>query len=208
MIAFAIIVTDGSGCNHFFDAVLLRGILGALLVSGDRATTYGYAEVEAALARVFLENSKNIAPMRGRLKAFQRAGLTPESPGRGRVIRYTIANIYDWALALALADFGLPPESIIPFIKQGYFYDNYLPMIAKKKNDFLFFCVRPFILSNPDKQLPYHVALGSQIAAEIKGNERRPRETYALHDRIALINLTKLASDLDKALRELKDERG
>lgn len=183
--------------------------MGALLVSGeDRAATYGYAAVEAALARVFLENSKNIAPLRGRLKAFQRAGLTPESPGRGRVIRYTIANIYDWALALALADFGLPPESIIPFIKQGYFYDDYLPTIAKEKNDFLFFCVRPFILNNPEKRLPYHVKLGSQIAAEIKRNGRRPKDAYALHDRVALINLTKLAGDLDKALKEVKDERG
>ncbi|PPD09752.1 MAG: hypothetical protein CTY36_02705 [Methylocystis sp.] len=163
-----------------------------MLVSGDRAATYGYAEVESALAKVFIGRSQNIAPLRGRLKTFQRAGLTPESPGRGRVIRYTVSDIYDWALALALADFGLPPEAIINFVKEGYFWNDYVPMISKLKSDSLFFCVLPFVLGEqPTLQFQFVVMKGSKISA---------KSIAELGGRVAFIDLTKLKNGVDKAL--------
>ena len=110
--------------------------------------TFGYAEVEAALANVFASRGEHLLAMRGRLKAFQKAGMTPETPGRGKVIRYTIEYIYDWAFGLALADFGLTPSKIITFVKKGYFIKSYIPRIVEMHDDSLFFCLFHMLLKN------------------------------------------------------------
>lgn len=154
--------------------------------------TFGYAEVEGALAKVFAARGQHLLAMRGRLKAFQRAGLTPETPGRGKVIRYTIENIYDWAFGLALADFGLPPSSIIKFVKKGYFVKSYIPRIEKMDGDALFFCLLPYVLKEYDEfEFPFIMMEGSKISAD---------KINGVGGSVALINLTKLKSDLDRAL--------
>lgn len=90
-------------------------------MNSNEQKTFAYSKVEAALCKVFDARGDGISSLRGRLKSFQRSGLTPETPGRGKVIRYTMSNIYDWALALTLADFGVTPEKIIKLVIPGEF---------------------------------------------------------------------------------------
>jgi hypothetical protein len=42
---------------------------------------------------------------------------TPSAPGTGKIIRYRTTDIFTWAIGLALADFGLGPESITQMLK-------------------------------------------------------------------------------------------
>ena len=48
----------------------------------------------------------------GRIKHFQRLGLAPESPGKGRKISYKIENVYSWVICLEQAEFALDPSLI------------------------------------------------------------------------------------------------
>jgi hypothetical protein len=161
-------------------------------MSGNSPRLFGYAEVESALGKVFVDANMSILALRGRLKAFQRAGLTPESPGRGKVIKYSVGNVYNWALALALADFGITPEAIVSFVKNGYLIDNYLPTIAKLNNDNLFLCLLPYALNkNEDFPFPFLMIEGAKISASMIAE---------LGGRAAFVDLSRLKMEVDDAL--------
>ena len=55
---------------------------------------YTYAQVEAALAATHRVRPSSLGAFRGRIKHFQRLGLVPESPGKGRKISYKMENVY------------------------------------------------------------------------------------------------------------------
>jgi hypothetical protein len=117
----------------------------AAVVSVDKEQTFGYARAEKALRIVFNIDDDNIGSVRARIKMFQRLGLAPvKGLGRGKVIRYTNSNIYDWALALAMADFGLTPQRIALIITPGNFA-KYIDMIATNpnSNDDIFLTIQP-----------------------------------------------------------------
>jgi hypothetical protein len=113
---------------------------GAAHVTGQKAETFAYADVEHALAEVFEATGEALVSLRGRLKAFQKAGITPDSPGRGRVIRYSVSDVYDWALCLSLADFGMTPEKIKVMVTPGQLLEktNKFP-----NNDAVFMVIVP-----------------------------------------------------------------
>ena len=107
----------------------------------------------------------NLLVLRGRLKSFQRVGLTPSSPGRGKVIRYRITDIFTWALGLALADFGLGPESIAQMLKQPWVDGYYAEAARVPKGEHLFFVLYPYVLKYtafPEKETQYLIMRGSR----------------------------------------------
>ena len=192
MIVFAIIMGNGSTCNH-----LVRPYNGQeqgerIEVVESEQPTFGYAKVEAALCNVFNARGEATHALRGRLKSFQRAGLTPANPGRGKVICYTISHVYDWAFALALADFGLPPEAIVAYVKKGYFNNNYVKSIAALKNDSWFCCLLPYVFNkSKNVDFPFVMMKGKDISAE---------KILSLGGRAAFIDLTGLKRKVDAAL--------
>jgi hypothetical protein len=114
-------------------------------VSEHREQAFGYARAEKALRIVFNIDDDNISSVRARIKMFQRLCLAPaKGLGRGKVIRYTNSNIYDWALALAMADFGLTPQRIASIITPGKF-STYIEMftINLKSNDDILLLIQP-----------------------------------------------------------------
>jgi hypothetical protein len=158
--------------------------------------TFGYAKVEEALAKVFKTNKRTLLALRGRLKSFQRAGLTPQKPGRGKVIKYTIYDVYDWAWALALADFGLDPQAIFSLVQKGYFKADYLGVIEKIKDDNWFFAALPYVLKA--SELSEHKI--SVRFVMIKGSELSAKKILELGGRLALIDMTGLKKSVDEAL--------
>ncbi len=110
--------------------------------------TFAYSKVEAALCKVFDARGDGLSSLRGRLKSFQRSGLTPETPGRGKVIRYNMSNIYDWALALTLADFGVTPDKITKLVLPGDFLNSI--EIYRETGKDVYLCIAPRSFSGLD----------------------------------------------------------
>lgn len=156
--------------------------------SWGNSDAYTYRQVEDALARALDIPPHPIAPLRGRLKVFQRLGLTPEKPGQGKVIRYTIADIYDWALGLALADLGLDPKAIVAMIEPGSTM-RLLQTIGNQ--DDYFYTVQPRALK-PDSFITTGGLARSGVTADgING---------LAGGRVSLINIKMLLGAVDEAL--------
>lgn len=77
---------------------------------------FTYGEIVETLARMH-EVGKTIAgAFEARIRHFQRLGLVPESPGKGKRIQYNIDTAFDWAFCLELATFGIAPDVIVSII--------------------------------------------------------------------------------------------
>ncbi len=96
-----------------------------------------YKEVEKTLCEIFLGSRMRPVNLRARLQHFQRIGLTPSSPGRGKVIDYTEDDLKVWAVSVALANIGLPPLAIHSIVRsQDYTFDKpYLMVSANALGD-------------------------------------------------------------------------
>ncbi|WP_157085661.1 hypothetical protein [Methylobacterium sp. Leaf99] len=81
-----------------------------------------YAAVETALARLHDANPEvQRGAFRGRLKHLQRLGLPlGEKPGKGSRINYDAQQIWQLAVALELAEFGIDPTKIVLIIKHQW----------------------------------------------------------------------------------------
>lgn len=84
------------------------------------STMYSYGQVESALARVHGIPTDAIGAFRARIKHFQKIGIVPSSPGKGRRIDYSLRDIFLWGFALELAEFGIDPV----VIKKSLFSDR------------------------------------------------------------------------------------
>lgn len=73
---------------------------------------YRYSEVQTALARMHGAYPDHVGALRARLQHFQRLGLVPSSPGRGKTITYTLYDVGRWAFALELIEFGIDPAKV------------------------------------------------------------------------------------------------
>jgi hypothetical protein len=169
--------------------------------------TWNYKQLEAALAEIFevapgrARGTGNLLVLRGRLKSFQRVGLTPSSPGRGKVIRYRINDIYTWALGLALADFGLGPESIARILEQPWVDGYYTEALRSPKGEHLFFVLSPYVLRYTafrERETQYVIMRGSQISG---------KNITALGGRAALIDITFLLDKIHAKLCTSAAER-
>lgn len=154
---------------------------------------FSYPEVERVLAATFGFNEKTLPVLRAKLKTFQRAKITPASPGRGRVIRYTVANIYDWALALSISNLDIGPEKMRKFFKLGFFGRFWAPRIDSGEN--LFFAFMPTFFENPDVPVPFLIVSGSETADSIS----EMNGCIAA----ALVNLAALKRNVDKELASM-----
>jgi len=157
-------------------------------VNSKEQQTFAYSKVEAALCKVFDARGDGIASLRGRLKSFQRSGLTPETPGRGKVIRYTMSNIYDWALALTLADFGVTPDKITKLVLPGAFINSI--EIYRETGESVFLCIAPRSFSGND----------FVFSLKTTADDITPGMLEWAGFACAIINLSRLKAEVDQAI--------
>ncbi|UGY15574.1 hypothetical protein HAP48_0044870 [Bradyrhizobium septentrionale] len=83
-----------------------------------------YADAEGILARIHRAGDVQQAAFRARLKHLKRLGIPLESsPGRGAKIWYFEEQMWQWAIALELAEFGIDPGTVAEFIKENWSSD-------------------------------------------------------------------------------------
>jgi len=81
---------------------------------------YGYAEVEAALAKVYDAEDAQRTAFRGRLKHFRKLGIPQQQPGKGIRIRYTMSDIFQLMIACEFAEFGIDPYLITEIVRRHW----------------------------------------------------------------------------------------
>lgn len=89
-----------------------------LIIGEPVAPSYGYRQVETALARAFGVEKFQETSFRARLKHFKKLGVPSTTSGPGIRIRYTGDDIFQLMVAIELTEFGLDPhliaETILP----------------------------------------------------------------------------------------------
>ena len=82
--------------------------------------TFGYAQVELALAKVFDVEDTQQGAFRGRLKHFRKLGIPEENPGKGRRLQYTPSDLFQLLVALELSEFDIDPTLIVQIVQQHW----------------------------------------------------------------------------------------
>jgi hypothetical protein len=151
---------------------------------------YTYAQVEAALADHHEIDGRSVGAFRGRIKNFQRLGIVPSSPGKGKKITYDFAAVVKWGLCLELAEFGIAPEYIKLIVEARG--DATLATLKLPGEHVLYFS--PFLLGGPRDLEAIRASTGIAESSKLTGlmTSRLPR--------VLIINLTELLRGLLSAL--------
>jgi hypothetical protein len=136
-----------------------------------------WQSVEGAFGKAF----------RGRLQNFQRFGIPlGKSPGKGKKIDYKKDDVFQLALCLEMAEFGVDPALISSLVKQCWredLSDIFIEQAAPEKTkDAVLFCFSPNVMSagwaDPDNpSLHFWTSspglIGNQIKFEKHGYKGR-----------------------------------
>ena len=88
---------------------------------GSVTPGYSYGAVEKALGVVFgADSATQQSILRGRLRHFQRLGLSHIKAGRGARITYSREQADQLLIALLLTDIGITPDFVVKFIKRDW----------------------------------------------------------------------------------------
>jgi hypothetical protein len=110
-----------------------------------------YAAVEAALLLAFdIRDPQARSSFRARIIHFQRIGLAPSRPGKGKKIVYRREDLYRWAFAFELAEFRIDPR-IIRIVVDAFWHDV-RPYLLSDHSPDRFFFFYPFLI---ERELPW-----------------------------------------------------
>lgn len=183
------------------------------------APTFGYAQVEAALAKVYDAEDVQRTAFRGRLKHFRKLGIPQQQPGKGSRIRYTGSDIFQLMVACEFAEFGIDPHLITNIIRQhwrlklGLFQAIDLTQ-QFPANDFLVVMESRFMSWVWNREKTKHT--DSQISASVvgdpvfihcfKASESKVwlDELQKIGQRFFVFNLSARVRDVEKALIKQK----
>ncbi len=152
---------------------------------------FTYSQVEGALARAHGITEETLGAFRGRIKHFQRLGIVPASPGKGKKIAYEIEDVWIWAFCLEMAQFGTDPAVIKEMVT--LFRNEIIELFrdADKKGVDMFLAFQPnFMLSSERPKIAPVPAIG--VSAQ--------QLDYAFGRRVALFNVTTIKTAIDAAL--------
>jgi hypothetical protein len=79
-----------------------------------------YGQVEAVLAKMHHINADAMGAFRGRIRHFQRVGIVPASPGRGKKISYEMRDLLMWGYCLEFAQLGMDPTVIKSIVDRSF----------------------------------------------------------------------------------------
>jgi hypothetical protein len=184
------------------------------MTSGLRTEVFSYKAVEASLARVHLIPQKALGAFRGRLQHFQRLGMVPSSPGRGRRISYERSDIYLWAVALEFAEFGMDPQ-VIKLVLDAYWRDIQPQFLTPPAGSDRFLYFHPRLLAkgfprelqqSPDNRDGAPFTITVRVLLDVSELDQIVRHPFAqpelqrLKSRYAMINLSQLQREIETAL--------
>jgi hypothetical protein len=172
-----------------------------------------YAVVEQALMAVHGFAERRRGAFRARLVHFQRLKIVPAAPGKGRRIAYTRDDIFRWAIALELAEFGIDPTEIKKILDLNWSIIAHALLESNAVRDqFLFF--HPNLLgrlSHAEEHetveqpgAPYRIVI--KIVSELAELSQEARTDAArefvdqCRARYGMINLTRLREQVETNL--------
>ena len=171
---------------------------------------YNYGQVEEALANIHGISASTKGAFRARIKNFQKLGIVPSSPGKGKRISYTPEDVSMWAFCLELAQFGLDP-SVIKSMAHIYKFlvSEYLTACSDTyEDDEMFFVFFPRMISDwsnsPDQtagRFFAQVFRRSEIIRNISGDAKESILPRGHLGRACLLNLSLLRWRLTHALK-------
>jgi hypothetical protein len=176
---------------------------------------FPYSAVERALARVHLIPEATMGLFRGRLQHLQRLGMVPASPGRGRKISYEKSDVFLWAFALEIAEFGIDPKVFRKMVEISW--PAVSPHLLKESGapDRYFFFSPSFIgkdfpktyqqtLNNqrgvPFSFTPRVISTLSELEALAGSHPLALRTLDRFMSRYGMINLSRLRREVESAL--------
>jgi hypothetical protein len=182
--------------------------------------TFSYKTVERALADVHHIGQDAMGAFRGRLQHFQRLGMVPSSPGRGRKISYEKADVFLWAFGLELAEFGMDPTLIKRLL--DVYWPSVRPHLLEKAAGLgRFFFFSPSLIgkdvpmtlqqtSDKPHGVPFSVTacVISRLSDLDKLAGKHPNARLSLArfmSRYGMINLSRLRRDVEVALSRYQD---
>jgi hypothetical protein len=168
-----------------------------------------YAQAEAMLAAMHGATGEARTAFRGRLQHLRRLGIPlGVNPGRGKHAWYSDGNLWEWALALELAEAGLDPAAIARFVRD-HWKDRLLPRIEEHKKRVaecdLIFIGRPSFMAAPwagKSPMPFELIEIGPGADPIQ-NVRAKNWLSGIkgeHRRALVINVTDLLRSLQRPL--------
>jgi hypothetical protein len=162
---------------------------------------FTYSQVERALATVHEISPSAMGAFRGRIKHFQRLGLVPSSPGKGRKVSYRLEDVYMWALCLELQEFGVDPAIIKELHRLANFRRAVSWLSAEDNLEQLYFVFYPNFLSQWHKNILWNSkgTFVSDLAEITKGSDA---VSERLKTRMGAINLTRLRAAVRQSLAQ------
>ena len=168
---------------------------------------FRFAEIQYALAKLHGAHPNHLGVMRGRLQHFQRLGLVPATPGRGKVVSYSYDDALKWAFSLELVECGIDPSRVVNALPRIW------PLIeaalCNDQESELIFAARPSFLITEmiEKQNTHGVWFdGFQPINPMDAAEKYVFEVSELANyrpgRAIVVNLTELRQRALKALAE------
>jgi len=97
------------------------------IVRPDAPPLFGYARVEAALARIYRAEDVQQTTFRARLKHFRKLGVPSDNPGKGAHLAYTMRDVFQLMVCLELTEFGIAPGLIVKIVKRHWAGKGYFP---------------------------------------------------------------------------------
>jgi hypothetical protein len=163
---------------------------------------YSYGQVESALAAVHRIPPKAVGAFKGRIKHFQRIGIVPASPGKGKRIDYALTDVYLWGFCLELAEFGMDPVTIKKIADKIWNSVYYTAFGPEADSDLYFFFHPALLVKDSAAELMESISfsIDSDLAAGLAKTPPAKETATRFRARYAAINLSKLRRDINSAL--------
>ncbi len=176
-----------------------------------RSRTYTYGQVVTALARLHSVDETNAGSFEARIRHFQRLGVVPASPGKGKRIQYDFAAAFIWAFCLELAEFSVAPE-IIKLIVQTWGPSLVAIPPPGDAGDIIFWFAPNLLTSGPEKlrdELKQRsgFAPAADLILDLSGRlwPSDPSHKLLYRGRLLTINASHLQDILEQALAGCRD---
>jgi len=110
-------------------------------------TLYSFPQILSAFAKIHEVKQEHMLALRGKIQNYQKLGVVPFVQGRGKRVRYSLDDVYMWALCLEFSEFNVDPKIISDIVSRQWSRVNHGFFDKGKKDWFIHF--RPSFVVDP-----------------------------------------------------------